>query len=97
MMVRTQIALDAEDHHRAKRRAAEMNVSLAAYVRDVVRRDLGGGDRPAADISAIFDLGDSGGSDIANHKDRYIGEALWQEHLRKTGQPDRPSALDGDR
>ena len=86
MMVRTQIALDAEDHRRAKRRAAEMNVSLAAYVRDVVRRDLGGEDRPVADISAIFGLGSSGGSDIAKHKDRYIGEAVEAEYQRKTGQ-----------
>ena len=85
MMVRTQIALDAEDHRRAKRRAAEMNVSLAAYVRDVVRRDLGGENRPGADISAIFSLGSSGSSDVAKDKDRYIGEAVEAEYQRKTG------------
>lgn len=85
-MVRTQIALDSEQHRRAKQRAAEMNVSLAAYVREVVRRDLGGEDRPAAEISAIFGLGSSGGSDIAKHKDRYIGEAVEGEYLRKTGR-----------
>ena len=95
-MVRTQIALDAEDHRRAKRRAAEMNVSLAEYVRRAVRHELGE-ERPKADISAIFDLGSSGGSDIANHKDEYIGEALWQEHLRKTGQSDYPPARSDDR
>jgi hypothetical protein len=89
MMVRTQIALDSEDHRRAKRRAAELNVSLAEYVRRAVRRDLGGEERPKADISAIFDLGSSGGSDIAKHKDKYLGEAAWHEHLRKTGQLDR--------
>ena len=86
MMVRTQIALDPEDHRRAKRRAAEMNISLAAYVRDVVRRDLGGEDRPAADVSAIFSLGSSGGSHIAEHKHRYIGEAVEAEYQRKSGQ-----------
>jgi hypothetical protein len=95
MMVRTQIALEAEDHRRAKRRAAEMNVSLAEYVRRIVHRDLGAGERPKADISAIFDLGHSGGSDIAKHKDEYIGEALWHEHLRKTGQQDRPPSSSG--
>lgn len=42
-----------------------------------------------ADISAIFGLGASGGSDIAMHKDRYIGEAVEAEYLRKT-EPDRP-------
>jgi plasmid stability protein len=85
-MVRTQIALDSEDHRRAKRRAAERNISLAEYVREVVRRDLGGDERPKADIGAIFGLGASGGSDIAKHKDRYIGEAVEAEHLRKTGR-----------
>lgn len=85
-MVRTQIALDSEEHRRAKRRAAEKNISLAEYVREVVRRDLGGEERPKADISAIFGLGASGGSDIAKHKDRYIGEAVEAEYLRKTGQ-----------
>ena len=85
-MVRTQIALDSEDHRRAKRRAAERNISLAEYLRTLVRRDLGGEERPAADISAIFGIGNSGGSDIATHKDRYIGEAVEAEYLRKTGQ-----------
>ena len=85
-MVRTQIALDSEDHRRAKRRAAEQGVSLAEYVRRAVRRELGGEERPAADISAIFGLFDSGGSDIAKHKDRYVGEAVEAEYLRKTGR-----------
>jgi hypothetical protein len=85
MMVRTQIALDSEDHRRAKRRAAEMNVSLAEYVRRAVRKDLGE-ERPKGDISAIFGLFNSGGSDIAKHKDKYIGEAVEAEYLRKTGR-----------
>jgi hypothetical protein len=87
MMVRTQIALDADAHRRAKRRAAERGVSLAEYVRQVVDRDLG--EQPKGDISAIFGLFNSGGSDIANHKDEYIGEALWQSYLRRTGQSPR--------
>jgi hypothetical protein len=91
MMVRTQIALDADAHRRAKRRAADLGVSLAEYVREVVDRDLG--EQPArGDITAIFGLFDtsaSGGSDVARHKDRYLGEAAWQEHLRETDQPDR--------
>jgi plasmid stability protein len=97
MMVRTQIALDSEDHRRAKRRAAERNISLAEYVREVVHRDLGGEEQPKADISEIFNLGSSGGSDIAKHKDRYVGEALWHEHLRKTGQSDYPPAFKDER
>ncbi len=89
MMVRTQIALDAEDHRRAKRRAAELNVSLAEYVRRAVRHDLGGEERPKADISEIFGIGSSGGSNIAKHKDRYVGEAVEAEYLRKTGRAKR--------
>lgn len=85
MMVRTQIALDSEDHRRAKRRAAEMNMSLAEYVRRAVRRDLGE-ERPAADVTAIFGLGDSGGSDVAAHKDAYIGDAVEARHLGKRGR-----------
>jgi hypothetical protein len=90
MVVRTQIALKSDTHRRAKRRAAERGISLAEYFRQVVDRDLG--EQPKGDISAIiglFDTGDSGGSDIANRKDEYIGEAFWQEHLRETGQADR--------
>lgn len=89
MMVRTQIALDTEDHRRAKRRAAELNISLAEYVRRAVRHDLGEKDRPKADISEIFGLFSSGGSDIAKHKDKYVGEAVEAEYLRKTGRAKR--------
>jgi hypothetical protein len=86
MMVRTQIALDSEEHRRAKRRAAEQNISLAEFVRRAVRRDLGGEGRPRADISEIFGLFSSGASDVSENKDRYLGESLWREHLTKTGQ-----------
>jgi hypothetical protein len=87
MMVRTQITLDSDAHRRAKRRAADRGVSFAEYMRQVVDRDLG--EQPKGDISDIFGLFDSGGSDIANHKDEYIGEAFWQDYLRSTGQPPR--------
>jgi len=39
--------------------------------------------RPKADISAIFDLGDSGGSDVGIHKHEYIGEAVDAAHPRR--------------
>lgn len=84
-MVRTQIALDAEDHQRAKRRAAELGISLAAYIRSVVHRDLGE-PRPVGDVAQIFSLGDSGGSDIAERKDEYVAEAVDAEHLRSTSR-----------
>lgn len=75
MMSRTQIAFDAETHRRARRRAADMGVSLAEYVRRLVALDLTAPQRPA-NPSAVFDLGASAGSDIASNKDAMIAEAF---------------------
>ena len=75
MTVRTQIALGTEDHRRAKRRAAELNISLAEYIRTLVARDLGD-TRRTATPEAIFNLGASGGSNVAKHKDAYIADAV---------------------
>jgi HicB family len=83
MMSRTQISLDPEDHRAARRRAAEQGISLAEYVRRLVHEDLTDTHQPKADISAIFDLGDSGGSDVANHKHEYVGEAVDALHPRR--------------
>jgi len=75
MMVRTQITLESELQRRARQRASETGVSLAEYVRRLVARDLA---RPksAADVSTIFDLGASGGSNIARDKDSMVAEAF---------------------
>lgn len=81
MIQRTQITLDAEDHRRARRRAAELRISLAEYVRRLVRADLGGRSAPS-DVSSLFALGDSGGSNIKHRKDAYVGDALDAEHPR---------------
>ncbi len=75
MMSRTQISLSPEEHRRARRRASELGISLAEYVRRLVENDLGGS-ASRADISAIFDLGDSGGSDVASEKDAMIATAV---------------------
>lgn len=85
MMERTQISLSPEDHRRAKARASELGISLAEYIRRLVRRDLGGA-RAGADPASIVALGDSGGSDVARLKDRYLDEAARAEHLRETGR-----------
>jgi hypothetical protein len=82
MTQRTQITLDSEDHSRARRRATELGVSLAEYVRRLVRADLGT-ERRRGDVSALFALGDSGGSDIARNKDEYVGDAVDAEHPRR--------------
>jgi hypothetical protein len=87
MVVRTQVTLDSDAHRRAKRRAAERGISFAEYIRQVVDHDLG--EQPKTDISAIFGIGDSGRSDISSNVDKYLGDSLWEEHLRITGQTDR--------
>lgn len=84
-MVRTQIALPSEEHRKAKAKAAELNISLAEYVRRLVVRDVSA-TTPQGDITAIFDLGNSGQADISRFKDKYLGEAVEAEHRRKTGR-----------
>jgi hypothetical protein len=75
MMARIQVTLPPEDQRRARARAAELGISFAEYVRRLVARDLGETQAPG-DPGALFDLGDSGGSDVAREKDRYVGEAV---------------------
>jgi hypothetical protein len=87
MVVRAQVTLDADMHRRAKRRAAERGISFAEYIRQAVGSDLG--EEPKSDISAIFDLFDSGHSDVSVNVDKYLGDGLWQDYLRETGQDDR--------
>ena len=78
MLTRTQILLDSHALKEARRRAAESGISLAEYVRRLVARDLGGAAR-VADPSLVFNLGDSGGSDVARRKDAMVAEALAAE------------------
>ena len=75
MMVRTQITLDPEAQRRAHQRASDLGVSLAEYIRRLVACDLGGA-RPAASPAAVFDLGASGGSDVARNKRAMVAEAF---------------------
>ena len=71
---------------RAHAKAADLGISFAEYVRRVVAQDLGE-PKPKADVSIIFDLVKDGPvTDIARDKDKMIGEAVWQEYLRKTGR-----------
>jgi hypothetical protein len=75
MVARTQITLEPEYHRKARARAAELGISLAEYLRGLVARDLEG-PRRNAKPQLVFDLGDSGESDVSRNKDRYLGEAL---------------------
>ena len=90
MMSRTQITIDPEMQGRARRRASDLGVSLAEYVRRLVTRDLGSAQAPV-DVSAVFDLGVSGGSDIAKDKNRMIAEAFASKRLRAP-EPTRAAA-----
>ena len=80
-----QVTFEADEHRRAKRRAAELGISLSEFVRRAVDDALGEPERPKADISAIFGIGNSGGSDIANHKDDYIADAFEAHRKRPRG------------
>jgi hypothetical protein len=80
MMSRTQITLDAETQRRARQRASDMGVSLAEYIRRLVARDLEG-PRSAANPAVLFDLGSSGDSDIARHKDAMQRAASLDDHF----------------
>ena len=81
MVSRTQITLDSEIHRRARQRAAELGISLAEYVRRLVARDLGGTQRQARP-DLVFNLGSSGGSDIARDKDAMIADAFASGRTR---------------
>ncbi|MDN5857694.1 MAG: hypothetical protein L0H84_03650 [Pseudonocardia sp.] len=76
-----QVTLDREHHRRAAEKAAQLGLSLAEYIRRVVAADLDPSGTADGDISEIFGIGDSGGSDVAIHKDRYLAEALAAEHV----------------
>jgi hypothetical protein len=83
MTQRTQITLPTDEHRAARRRAAEQGISLAEYVRRLVHDDLTeAGTKPKSDISAIFGIGNSGGSNVAEHKDEYVADAI-HTHLER--------------
>lgn len=87
MTTRTQITMDPEMQRRAHAKAAELGISFAEYVRRVIANDLGE-PKPKADISIFFDLVDDDGppTNIARDKDKMIGEAVWDNYLRKMGR-----------
>jgi hypothetical protein len=75
MMSRTQITLEPEMQRGARRRASELGVPLAEYARRLVARDLGTA-HTQVNPEIVFDLGESGASDIARDKRRMIAEAF---------------------
>src|SRR6266567_398954 len=92
MNARTQITMDPELQRRAHAKAKELGISFAEYVRRLVANDIGE-QKPKVDISILFDLVDEGPpTNIARDKDKMIGEAVWQNYLRKTGRKPRRRA-----
>lgn len=83
MMARTQIVLEQEIQ---RQRASDLGVSLAEYVRRLVARDLGGA-QPVANPAVVFDLGASGGSDIAANKDAMLAEAFASGRRKPRRKP----------
>ena len=89
-MTRTVISIERDLYERARERAEELGVSFAEFVRTLLVEKLGES-RPRVDPSIIFNLGSSGTpTDIARDKDKMIGEAVWAEYLRETGQDEKP-------
>jgi hypothetical protein len=84
-MTRTVISIERDLYERARDRAEELGISFAELVRNLLTESLRER-RPRADPSIIFNLGSGPPTDIARDKDKMIGEAVWAEHLRKTGQ-----------
>ena len=82
MVSRTQVTLDSEMQRRARRRASELGISLAEYFRRLVSRDLVQPKNAQADVDRIFDLGESGGSDIRKNKDEMIASAIISSRKR---------------
>ena len=74
-MARIQITLQPEIQRRTLRRANDLGVSMAEYVRRLLERDPGNA-AATADPALVFDLGKCLGSDIAGNKDAMIAEAF---------------------
>ncbi len=73
--MRTQIALEAEQHAQVKQKAAALGIPMAEYIRRLVDRDLNSAGT-STDVSSIIGIGRSGGSDIAAEGTAAAAEAV---------------------
>ena len=73
--MRIHIDLETEQHALAKRKAVDLGISMAEYIRRLVEQDLAQ-KGPNSDISAIFGIADSGGSDIVVDRKTTTAEAI---------------------
>ena len=81
MTQRTPIYLSSDEDRRSRRRAADLGISLAEYVRRLVRRDLDGSE-PGGRVEALFGLGHSGSPDISSLKGEYIADAIGSHQAK---------------
>jgi hypothetical protein len=70
-----QITLEPNLQQRARNAARRKGISVAEYVRRLIKDDLGDTTKQA-DVSSIFALGDSGGSHVGRDKDAMVAEAI---------------------
>ncbi len=80
--MRTQIDLESEQHALAKRKAVDLGISMAEYIRRLVEQDLAQAG-PNSDISAIFGIGDSGGGDISVDRKTATAEAIAARNAQR--------------
>ena len=73
--MRTQIALTPEQHARVRRKAADLGITMAEYIRRLVDADLAGVE-PASSPESIIGIGASGGGDIASEGKRAVARAV---------------------
>jgi len=86
--------MDCSLLRRAQAKAANLGISLSEYVRRLVAADLAYRERKIdtakPNISIMFDfVTPDEPTDIARNKDKMIGEAVWQNYLRKVGRKPR--------
>lgn len=71
------VTLSEADHAQVAEKAAAMGISVAEYIRRLVRRDLEDrAVRSAPSVSELFGIGDSGANDVAAQERRYVGDAI---------------------
>ena len=88
--MRTHIELEAEQYALIERKAADLGISMAEYIRRLVERDLRRA-AAGADISNIFGIGEFGG-DIAVDRKAATAEAIAANIRRPhTAQPGAPA------
>lgn len=84
------IKLEGELLESARREAERQGVTIDNFVRRLIAASVPRDPRTiTGKIEDLFDLIPADASpptDIALEKDKLIGEAVWREHLRKTGQ-----------